>query len=45
MKVSTSSTPPNFGGEPLQLHSYQKDAVAFLQNRRRAGLFLDMGLG
>lgn len=29
----------------ITLHAYQKDAVAFLQNRRRAGLFLDMLVG
>lgn len=27
------------------LHGYQKLAVGYLQNRKRAGLFLDMGLG
>lgn len=27
------------------LHQYQRDAVDFLRNRRRAGLLLDMGLG
>lgn len=27
------------------LHQYQRDAVEFLRNRRRAGLLLDMGLG
>lgn len=29
----------------MQLHDYQKEAVEFLQNRPKAGLFLDMGLG
>jgi SNF2 family DNA or RNA helicase len=29
----------------LQLHDYQKVAVEFLRNRRRAALLLDMGLG
>jgi SNF2 family DNA or RNA helicase len=29
----------------LQLHQYQQQAVQFLQERRKAGLFLDMGLG
>lgn len=29
----------------LELHDYQVQAVAFLQERRKAGLFLDMGLG
>lgn len=27
------------------LHDYQKQAIGFLQARKRAGLFLDMGLG
>jgi len=27
------------------LHSYQRRAVSFIQDRRRCGLFLDMGLG
>jgi len=30
---------------PLQLHPYQVQAVQYLQERRKAGLFLDMGLG
>jgi Superfamily II DNA/RNA helicases, SNF2 family len=29
----------------LQLHDYQRQAVQFIQERRKAGLFLDMGLG
>jgi len=29
----------------LKLHDYQEVAVEFLRGRRRAGLFLDMGLG
>lgn len=37
-----------FPGRPetkLQLHDYQKVAIAFLRERKRAALFLDMGLG
>lgn len=29
----------------LELHDYQKQAVRYIQDRKRAGLFLDMGLG
>lgn len=29
----------------MMLHDYQKVAVEFLRERRRAGLLLDMGLG
>lgn len=29
----------------MELHDYQELAVKFLQNRDRAALFLDMGLG
>ena len=29
----------------LKLHDYQLEAVAYLQGRKKAGLFLDMGLG
>lgn len=30
---------------PYKLHDYQELAVGYVQERRRAGLFLDMGLG
>lgn len=29
----------------MKLHDYQEQAVQYLQERRKAGLFLDMGLG
>jgi len=29
----------------LTLHSYQQEAVEYIRHRKRAGLFLDMGLG
>lgn len=37
MSTATLTAPP--------LHDYQHVAVAFLRERRRAGIFLDMGLG
>lgn len=43
--VNTPTTPFGGGGAPLQLHDYQKVAVEFVRKRKRAGLFLDMGLG
>lgn len=30
---------------PLELHDYQRQAVGYLRARKKAGLFLDMGLG
>lgn len=36
---------PPLPAPKLQLHDYQVQAVSFLQERRKAGLFLDMGLG
>lgn len=29
----------------MKLHDYQEVAVSFLRERKRAALFLDMGLG
>lgn len=29
----------------LKLHGYQEEAVRYIRARKRAGLFLDMGLG
>ena len=36
---------PPMPAAKLQLHEYQRQAVQFLQDRRKAALFLDMGLG
>lgn len=29
----------------MKLHHYQETAVQYIRDRKRAGLFLDMGLG
>ena len=46
MTVATETTPTTMGGDAqLKLRDYQLEAVKFLREHPRSGLFLDMGLG
>lgn len=46
MTTATETPPTTIGGDAqLKLRDYQLDAVKFLREHPRAGLFLDMGLG
>lgn len=44
-RTTTAPTARQNGGDALRLRDYQQQAVEFLHNRKRAALFLDMGLG
>lgn len=44
LNIDTPSTTRSRGAQ-LELRDYQKFAVEYIQNRKRAALFLDMGLG